>query len=201
MEVNVTIWGADAVACSSHKMLGPTGVGVLYVSEKSWKYLMPFMYGGEMIKAVYTDKTEFKEMPHLFEAGTPHIAGVIGFGKAVQYLEHIGMDEVRRHEIDILSYALEKFSAYKDISVIGPNDAKKRGGVIAFTIKGIHSHDIAQIVNEENICIRSGNHCAMPFHTALHIPSSARISFYIYTTRLEIDTFFRGIDRVIQVFS
>lgn len=201
MEINVSEWGADAVACSSHKMLGPTGIGVLWVSEKSWKHLKPFMYGGEMIKAVYADRSEFKDMPHMFEAGTPHIAGVIGFGKAIEYLEDIGMKEIRRHEIDILSYALSKFSEYKDITVIGPKDPKKRGGVIAFTVKGIHSHDVAQVLNEDNICIRSGNHCAMPFHTALRIPSSARISFYIYTTHEDIDMFFNGIDRVKKMFS
>ncbi|MEK7591894.1 MAG: SufS family cysteine desulfurase [Patescibacteria group bacterium] len=201
MEMNVSAWGVDAVACSSHKMLGPTGIGVLWVSEKSWKFLKPFMYGGEMIKAVYTDKTEFKDMPHLFEAGTPHIAGVIGFGKALEYLMNIGMEEIRRHEVDLLTYTLEKFSQFKDIAVIGPKDPHRRGGVIAFTLKGIHSHDVAQILNEDNICIRSGNHCAMPFHTAMNIPSSARISFYIYTTREEIDVFFKGIDHVRKVFS
>ena len=121
------------MACSSHKMLGPTGIGVLWVSEKSWKFLKPFMYGGEMIKAVYTDKTEFKDMPHLFEAGTPHIAGVIGFGKALEYLMNIGMEEIRRHEVDLLTYTLEKFSQFKDIAVIGPKDPHRRGGVIAFT--------------------------------------------------------------------
>ena len=201
MEMNVSAWGVDAVACSSHKMLGPTGIGVLWVSEKSWKFLKPFMYGGEMIKAVYTDKTEFKDMPHLFEAGTPHIAGVIGFGKALEYLMNIGMEEIRRHEVDLLTYTLEKFSQFKDIAVIGPKDPHRRGGVIAFTLEGIHSHDVAQILNEDNICIRSGNHCAMPFHTAMNIPSSARISFYIYTTREEIDVFFKGIDHVRKVFS
>lgn len=201
MAINVSEWGADAVACSSHKMLGPTGIGVLWVSLQSASHLKPFMYGGEMIKVVYTDRTEFKEMPHLFEAGTPHIAGVIGFGKALEYLSDIGMNEIRRHEVDLLTYALEKFSRYKDISVIGPKDPQKRGGVIAFTLEGIHSHDVAQVLNEDNICIRSGNHCAMPFHTALNIPSSARISFYIYTTREEIDEFFKGLDHVRKVFS
>ncbi|MBI5613679.1 SufS family cysteine desulfurase [Candidatus Gottesmanbacteria bacterium] len=201
MEIHVSGWGADAVACSSHKMLGPTGIGVLWVSARSSGHLKPFLYGGEMIKAVYKDRSEFKEMPHLFEAGTPHIAGVIGFGKAIEYLEKIGMEKIRRHEVDILSYAFSKFSKYKDITIIGPKDPRKRGGVIAFTVKGIHSHDVAQILNEDNICIRAGNHCAMPFHTALNIPSSARISFYIYTTRDDIDTFFRGIDRVKKVFS
>lgn len=197
MKVSVQEWGADFVAFSSHKMLGPTGVGVLWGKYELLDGMKPFQYGGEMINEVRVDKTIFKEVPHKFEAGTPHIAGVIGLGKAIEYLTQIGMDNVRKHEIEITSYAMAEMKKVPGLTIYGPED---RGGVIAFTMKSAHAHDVAQILNEDNICIRSGNHCAMPLHLSLGIAATARASFYIYTTREDIDSLVSGLLKVNKVF-
>ncbi len=201
MAVDVQNWGADAVAFSSHKMLGPTGVGVLWATMELLDRLSPYQYGGEMIQEVYVEKTLFKKPPHKFEAGTPHIAGVIGFGGAIDYLTKIGMEIIRRHEIDMTLYALKALEKISGLTVYGPSDGEKRGGVIAFTMNGAHAHDIAQILDEENICIRSGNHCAMPLHTYLKLPATARASFYIYSTKPDIDALITGLEKVNRIFS
>lgn len=194
MKVDVLDWGADFAAFSSHKMLGPTGVGVLWGKKEELEKLSPYQYGGEMITEVYVEKTLFKPPPYKFEAGTPNIAGVIGLGAAIDYLENLGMDAVRQHEKEITSYAL---ASLKYLTIYGPEE---RCGVIAFTMKGVHAHDIAQVLDEDNICIRSGNHCAMPLHTHLGIPATARISFYIYTTKEDIDSLVEGLEKVKKKF-
>src|SRR3989338_9777968 len=181
-------------------MLGPTCVGVLWAKMELLDGLSPYQYGGEMIQEVYIDKTLFKKPPHKFEAGTPHIAGVIGLGSAIDYLTKIGMDSVRKHEKEITSYALNALENVSGLTVYGPNDVEKRGGVIAFTMKGAHAHDIAQILDEDNICIRSGNHCAMPLHTYLKLPATARASFYIYTTKEDVDALVKGLEKVVLTF-
>lgn len=200
MNVDVNDWNADFVAFSSHKMLGPTGVGVLWGKMEHLENLSPYQYGGEMIQEVYVEKTIFKKPPHKFEAGTPHIAGVIGFGAAVDYLSNIGMDNVRKHEKELTAYALNELNRVTGIRIYGSNDVEHRGGVIAFTIKSAHAHDIAQILDEDNICIRSGNHCAMPLHTYLKLPATARASFYIYTTKEDVDTLIKGLEKVGRIF-
>jgi len=197
MKVDVKEWGADCVAFSSHKMLGPTGVGVLWGKMELLENLSPYQYGGEMISEVYVEKTLFKKPPYKFEAGTPHIAGVIGLGAAIDYLKKLGMDNVRQHEMKIVAYALEQLKLVEGVTIYGP---KERCGVIAFTMKGAHAHDIAQILNEDNICIRSGNHCAMPLHTHLGIPATARASFYIYTTKEDVDSLMNGLEKVKNKF-
>lgn len=198
MPVDVRDWGADFVAFSSHKMLGPTGVGVLWGRFELLDRMKPFMYGGEMIKEVRVDKTIFKEPPHKFEAGTPHIAGVIGFGAAIDYLTKLGMANVRKHEEEIVSYAMRELGKVKGLTIYGP---KERAGVIAFRMKSAHAHDIAQILNEDNVFIRSGNHCAMPLHLFMGIAATARASFYIYTTRKDIDALAAGLEKVNSIFS
>lgn len=200
MQVNVQEWGADAVAFSSHKMCGPTGVGVLWAKMELQERMSPYQYGGEMIEEVRLEKTTFKKPPHKFEAGTPNIAGVIGFGAALDYLTDIGMTIIREHEIAITDYALSRLSEIKDVEVIGPRLAVDRGGVVAFTMKGVHAHDIAQVLDEDNICIRSGHHCAMPLHLALGLPATARASFYIYTTKEDVDKLVEGLQKVQSVF-
>jgi len=200
MKVDVADWDADFVAFSSHKMLGPTGVGVLWGKYELLEELKPFEYGGEMINEVRIEKTLFKEAPHKFEAGTPHIAGVIGFGAAIDYLTHLGMENVRRHEEEIVSYAMKELKKVSGLTMYGPTDPKKKGGVIAFTMKSAHAHDIAQILNEDNVCVRSGNHCAMPLHIAMGIAATARASFYIYTTKTDVDALVRGLHKVNKVF-
>ena len=153
-----------------------------------------------MIEAVYQEKSLFKLPPHNFEAGTPHIAGVIGLGAAIDYLENIGMDDVRAHEVEITEYALAQLKLLKGITIYGPLKAKNRCGVIAFTIKNIHAHDIAQILDSSNICIRAGHHCAMPLHEHQKLPATARASFYVYSTKEDIDIFLNGIKKVEKLF-
>ncbi|KKU96154.1 MAG: Cysteine desulfurase, SufS subfamily [Candidatus Gottesmanbacteria bacterium GW2011_GWA1_48_13] len=196
MRVDVAHWGADFVAFSSHKMLGPTGVGVLWGRMELLEAMPPFIYGGDMIKEVHRDTTVYNSVPHKFEAGTPHIAGVIGLGAAVDYLSVFGMDNVRSHEKEITEYALEKLAGVSGLQIIGPNDPEVRGGVLAFVMKGIHPHDIAQILDEDNVCIRVGFHCAQPLHEYLAVGPTARASFYVYTTKEEIDALVAGLGKV-----
>jgi cysteine desulfurase/selenocysteine lyase len=201
MPVNVTLWGSDFVAFSSHKMLGPTGVGVLWGKYEILEAMDPFLYGGEMIEEVRQDDSVFKHTPHKFEAGTPDIGGVIGLGAAVDYLTSLGMTNIREHEEEIVSYAMRELSKISGLTIYGPDNAKNRGGVIAFTMSQAHAHDIAQVLDEDNICIRAGNHCAMPLHLDMGIAATARASFYIYTTKEDIDALVEGLHKVISVFS
>jgi cysteine desulfurase / selenocysteine lyase len=201
MRVDVQQWGADFVVFSSHKMLGSTGVGVLWARYELLEQMKPFLYGGEMIEEVRIDKTIFKAPPHKFEAGTPHIAGVIGLGAAVSYLSSLNMDAVRAHEEEIVSYAMRQMQTIPGLTMYGPTDPELRGGVIAFALSGIHPHDIAQVLNDDNICIRSGNHCAMPLHTSLGLSATARASFYVYTTREDIDALVEALANVQKKFS
>ncbi|HLD24597.1 MAG TPA: cysteine desulfurase [Patescibacteria group bacterium] len=201
MPVNIGDWGADFVAFSSHKMLGPTGVGVLWGKRELLEDMKPFNYGGEMIAEVHIDRTVFKPAPHKFEAGTPHIAGVIGLGAAINYLTTLGMENVRKHEKELVEYAMEKLNSIEGLSYLGPNDSSIRGGVFACTLKGAHPHDVAQVLNEDNIFIRAGNHCAQPLHEHLGVVSTARASFYIYTTKEDIDALVEGIQKVKRLFS
>jgi cysteine desulfurase/selenocysteine lyase len=200
MKVNVHEWGADVVVFSSHKMLGPTGVGVLWARYELLDQMKPFLYGGEMIEEVRIDKTIFKTPPHKFEAGTPHIAGVIGLGAAVSYLSDLGMDAVRAHEQEIVSYAMRKMQTISGLTMYGPIDPTLHAGVIAFTLSGIHPHDIAQVLNDDNICIRSGNHCAMPLHASFNLAATARASMYIYTSHEDIDALVVGLTKVQKKF-
>ncbi len=200
MPIDVMKWGADIVVFSSHKMLGPTGIGVLWGKYEVLEHMSPFLYGGEMIEDVREDRSLFKKPPHKFEAGTPHIAGVIGFGAAVDYLSSLGMDAIRDHEKDMVSHAQKALSRISGIRIYGPTDNAVKGGVMAFTLKGAHAHDIAQVLNEDNICIRSGNHCAMPLHISLGIAATARASFYVYTTYNDIDMLVEGLEKVKKIF-
>lgn len=200
MRINVKELGCDFLAFSGHKMLGPTGIGVLWGKYELLDAMLPFQMGGEMIKEVYLEKSIFKHPPHKFEAGTPHIAGVIGLAAAVTYLQNIGMDVVRKHEKELVEYALSNLSRLSNLTIYGPKNVDERGGIISFSMKGVHPHDIAEILNRDNICIRSGHHCAMPLHTRLGISSTARASFYIYTTRDDIDKLVEGLVKANKIF-
>jgi cysteine desulfurase/selenocysteine lyase len=200
MPVDVTSWGADLVAFSSHKMLGPTGIGVLWGKRAVLEKLHPFNYGGEMISEVHVDRTTFKPIPHRFEAGTPHIAGVIGVGAAIEYLSSLGMDAVRAHEEKLVTYAIKQFARMKGVRFLGPKQADKRGGVFALQIDGVHPHDVAQLLNEENVFVRAGNHCAMPLHEAMGVNATARASFYVYTTTKDIDALVISLEKVQKMF-
>lgn len=200
MAVDVKDWGADAIAFSGHKMLGPTGIGVLWARISLLSDLPPYQYGGDMIEEVHRDKTLFKGPPHKFEAGTPHIAGAIGLGAAVDYLQALGLGAVRKHEIEITDYALKALARIKGVIVIGPRDARDRGGVVSFRLDKVHPHDIAQVLDESGVCIRVGFHCAQPLHEFLEIGPTARASFYLYTTKEDIDVLIEGVEKVKQLF-
>ena len=201
LAVNVQELGCDFYVFSSHKMLGPTGTGVLWGRYKLLEQLNPFQYGGEMIRAVYKDRSEFQPPPHKFEAGTPDIAGVIGLGAAIDYLTHLGMDAVRTHEQEIVAYGLEQLATVKGLQIIGPTNPKIRGGVLTFTINKVHAHDIAQILDSNNICIRSGHHCAMPLHIELGLVSTARASVHVFTTKRDIDALVSALHKVVKTFA
>ena len=200
MPVNVKNMDSDFLVFSAHKMLGPTGVGVLYAKKEFLEKMRPFMAGGDMIKEVFKFHTNYNEVPYKFEAGTPNIADVVGFGAAIDYLEKIGMENIRRHEISLTEYALESILSLKYVTVYGPRDTKYRGGVISFNIADIHPHDLATIMNDHGIAIRSGHHCAQVLMQRLDVPATSRASFYIYNTKEEIDKFVNAIKEAGRIF-
>jgi len=187
MPVNVRELGVDFYVFSAHKMLGPTGLGVLYGRQELLETLPPFMTGGEMIREVYFDKITWNEIPHKFEAGTPPIAGAIAFEAAIDYIEKIGMDSIRQHEIDLTEYAIEKLSQINGLEIQGPFDAHIRGSAISFTDPNIHPHDISTFLDSKGIAIRAGHHCAQPLMRALGKVATARASFYIYNDENDVD--------------
>jgi cysteine desulfurase/selenocysteine lyase len=197
--VNVKELDVDFLAFSGHKMCGPTGIGVLYVRKELLEAMPPFLGGGDMIRRVHLRSFTPNELPHKFEAGTPAIAEAVGLGAAVDYLNKIGMDLIAEHEKEIVTYALERLEEVSGVRVFGP-PAEDKGGVISFTLVGIHPHDIAQILDEDGIAIRAGHHCAMPLHDKLNIPASARASFYLYNTLDEVDRLANSLYKVKKIF-
>lgn len=201
MSINVADWGADFVAFSGHKMLGPTGIGILWGKKELLDAMPPFNFGGDMIREVHEDVTLFSGLPHKFEAGTPHISGAIGLGAAVDYLAAVGMKTVRAHEKEMTSYALGLLSSIKGLTIVGPTTPHERAGVISFLLHGVHPHDIAQVLDEDNVCIRVGFHCAEPLHEYQKTGPTARASFYLYTTKSDIDALVMGLEKTIKIFS
>ena len=198
MPVDIKNLDCDFLAFSSHKMLGPTGIGVLYGQHDAFKNISPFLRGGDMIKEVHLQDTKWNDMPWRFEAGTPNIADVIGFGAAIDYLQKIGMGNIRKHEIEITKYALNIMNNITGLTVHGL--AKERGSAVSFSMKGVHPHDIATILNSEGIAIRSGHLCAQPLMERLNVPAVGRASFYIYNTKEEVDKLAEGLEKVKKVF-
>ncbi len=203
MKVDVQALGCDFLAFSSHKMLGPTGVGVLWGRREILDKMFPFNYGGEMIEEVTIEKTTFNVLPHKFEAGTPNIDGVIALKEAIYYLEKLGLDKVREHEKTLTSYALKRLHETfgEKIRILGPKNNNDKGGVIAFVLEKCHPHDIAQILDSNRIAIRAGHHCAMPLHQRLGIGSSSRASFYIYNDEEDVEKFIEGLKKVKKILS
>jgi len=187
LPTSVSELGCDFLAFSFHKMLGPTGVGVLWGRPELLEAMPPFLYGGDMISAVWRDRAKWNELPWKFEAGTPNIADVIAAGQALTYLQELGMDQVRAHEVELTGYALRRLQEIGDATIYGPLDAHQRGGVVSFNFAGVHPHDIGQILNESGIAIRAGHHCCQPLMRDLNVAGTARASFYIYNTREEVD--------------
>lgn len=203
MKLDVTKLPVDFVAFSGHKMMGPTGTGVLWGKKELLNKMDPFLYGGDMIGEVNIENTTWADLPQKFEAGTPDIAGIIGLGAAVEYLEGLGMDNVREHEKELVEYALEKFEQLENeelVELYGVRNADERGGAIAFNVKGVHSHDVAQVLNSFGVCVRSGQHCAAPLVTSFGVMAMVRATFYVYNTKEEIDYLVEKIKEVPKVF-
>ncbi|MCD6549539.1 cysteine desulfurase [Candidatus Micrarchaeota archaeon] len=184
----------DFLVFTGHKMLGPMGIGVLYGRGEVMADIEPFLFGGDMIERVTTTDAVWAKPPQRFEAGTPNVAGAVGLAEAVRYLKTIGMENVREHEKNLVEYALDKFSELNNVTLYGPEDPESRAGIITFNVDGLTSNDVGILLNEEGIAVRSGRHCAHPLHDRLGIPSTVRMSFYIYNT-------FEEIDRTVDVIS
>lgn len=199
--INVKKLDIDFLAFSSHKILGPTGVGVLWGKESLLKDMPPFLYGGEMIREVGVDKTTYANLPHKYEAGTPAIGEVIALKEAIKYVQRIGLDDIRNHEEEILSLAFSELKkAFGDeISFIGPIDPEKKAAILAFEFGKYHPHDIAEILGSQNVCVRAGHHCAMPLHKELDVVASSRASFYIYNDKEDINHLVSALKKVKKV--
>ena len=200
MKVDLSKLGCDFFAFSAHKMLGPTGVGVLWVRKEVLETMQPFHGGGDMIREVHKYETTWNDLPYKFEAGTPNIADVIGFSAAIDYLNKIGMDNIRNHEIELTKYALDKMSKVKGITIYGPKDIAKRGGVISFNFHDVHPHDVATIIDKDGVAVRSGHHCAQVLMERLDVAATNRASFYVYNTKQEIDALIGSLNKVAEVF-
>jgi cysteine desulfurase/selenocysteine lyase len=198
--IDVTALGCDFLAFSAHKMLGPTGVGVLYARRDLLDAMPPFNGGGEMIRQVWLDHATWNEPPHKFEAGTPNIADVVAFSTALDYLEKIGMKNMEAHEQDLIRYTLEKLEGLPGLRVYGPKDPAQRGGVISFTHAEIHAHDLATILDREGVAIRAGHHCNQPLMRKLGVAATARASFYLYNTREDVDALVGALLEANKVF-
>lgn len=200
LPVNVTDLDADFLAFSAHKMCGPMGIGILYGKRALLQAMPPFLGGGDMIKKVHLRSFTTNDIPYKFEAGTPAVAEVVGFGAAVDYLSAIGMSAIEAYEQEIIADALAQLKAVPGLRVIGPA-ASQKGGVASFTLEGIHPHDVAQVLDSEGVAVRAGHHCAMPLHEKLNLPATTRASFYLYSTHQEVERLIAGIKKVQKLFS
>ncbi|MGT2935318.1 cysteine desulfurase [Streptococcus castoreus] len=201
MSIDVQDLDCDFFAFSAHKMLGPTGLGVLYGKEDLLNQMAPIEFGGEMIDFVYEQEATWKELPWKFEAGTPHIAGAIGLGAAISYLQEIGMDQIHAHVADLVAYVLPKLQAIDGLTVYGPSHPQHRTGVIAFNLEGLHPHDLAMALDYEGVAVRAGHHCAQPLLTNLGIHAMVRASFYIYNTKEDCDRLVEAIQKAKEFFN
>lgn len=199
-KVNVKKIDCDFLAFSAHKMLGPTGVGILYGKKEFLEKMEPFLGGGEMIKEVELNKIEWNELPYKFEAGTPNFADVAAFKYAIEYLKKVKMENVRKNDERLVRYCIKRFSEIKNLEIYGPLNYKKRSGLISFNLKGIHAHDVSQILDYDGIAIRSGHHCTMPLHRRLNIQASCRASFYIYNQKEDVDKLVEGLIKIEKKF-
>ena len=202
MATDVRQWEADMLAFSSHKMCGPTGVGVLWAREALLDAMPPFLGGGGMISEVRLDDFTCAELPHKFEAGTPPIVEVIGLGAAVDYLQDIGMNEIRRHEIELTSYAYQALTARygDDITIHGPVNPEVRGATFSFAFRGVHPHDVSQVLDQHNVYVRAGHHCAKPLMRLIGANATARASMYLYSNEADVDALVEALDDVSSIF-
>lgn len=201
MAVNVQELDVDFYAFSGHKMLGPTGIGVLYGKEELLNRMSPVEFGGEMIDFVYEQTATWKELPWKFEAGTPNIAGAIGLGAAIDYLTEIGMDAIQAHGAELVNYVFPKLQAIPGLTIYGSQDLSKRTGVIAFNLDDLHPHDVATALDYEGVAVRAGHHCAQPLLRYLQVPATVRASFYIYNTKADCDKLVEAIIKTKEFFN
>jgi cysteine desulfurase/selenocysteine lyase len=205
MPVDVQALGADLLVFTGHKMVGPTGIGVLWGRYDLLAELPPFLGGGEMIEVVTMSGSTYAPPPHRFEAGTPPIAQAVGLATAASYLTDLGMDQVAAHEQDVTAYALQGLATVPGLRVVGPAEPVDRGGAISFTLRTadgeIHPHDVSQLLDSRGIAVRGGHHCARPLHERFGVQSSTRASFYLYTTHAEIDALVEGLNSTVRFFS
>ncbi len=200
LPIDVQEIGCDFYALSGHKMLGPTGIGALWARRELLEEMPPYQGGGEMIRIVERDHSTWAAVPHKFEAGTPNIAGAVGLGAAVEYLEGIGHDALRRHEDHVLAYALERLSSIDGVTIFGPEDPAERSGAISFLVGDAHPHDVATILDSEGVAIRAGHHCAQLVMKHFGVAATARASFYLYNTTDDVDRLAEGLETVRTIF-
>ncbi|MCG6149116.1 cysteine desulfurase [Leptospira levettii] len=200
MPIHLVDLDVDFYAFSAHKMLGPTGVGVLFGKEEILEAMPPWLGGGDMIESVELESSTYAALPAKLEAGTPNIAGVIGFSHALDYLQKVGMQNIKEHERMLTEYALERFHKIGGLTLYGTEDLENRGGVISFTLDGIHPHDVGSILDEEGVAIRVGHHCCQPLMKQFQIPGTCRASFYFYNTKEDIDVLIKSIEKVKSIF-
>lgn len=200
MKVDVKSIGCDFYAFSGHKMLGPMGIGGLWGKRELLESMPPFLTGGGMISEVYPDHATFAPLPDKFEAGTPNVAGAVGLAAAVEYLEKLGMEEVKEHDRELVSYALEQLGKVKELEIMGTRDASLRSGSVSFTYTQVHAHDVATILDSEGVAVRSGQHCTMPLHDKLGVAASIRASFNVYNTHEDIDRLVLALAKVKEIF-
>ncbi|MEX0798695.1 MAG: cysteine desulfurase [Bacteriovoracaceae bacterium] len=197
--VDVQALDCDFLAFSGHKMFGPTGAGVLYGKEDLLNKMPPYQGGGDMIDNVTFEKTTYNVLPHKFEAGTPNIAGVIGLGAAVDYINELGLKNIQAYEAELLNYATEKISEVPGLTIVGT--AEKKASVISFVIKDLHPHDIATLANKYHLALRTGHHCAQPLMARLNVPATARASFSVYNTKKDVDKLVAALNKIVELFS
>jgi len=201
LTIDVQRIGADFLACSSHKMLGPTGVGILYAREELLDSMEPFLGGGEMISDVQLTESTWNDIPWKFEAGTPNIGGVIAFGKALEYLGRLGPEAIRQHEQELTGYALDQLRTVEGLTVYGPRTIEERGGVVSFNLNGLHPHDVGTVLDHEGVAVRAGHHCAKPLMRRLGVAATARASFYVYNGRDDVDRLIQALAVTKSFFS
>lgn len=201
MPVDVLDIDCDFMAFSGHKIMAPPGIGVLYVKPSVLEKMDPFLRGGEMVKEVWYDRATWNDLPMRFEAGTPNFADAVALGVAIDYLQAIGMDNVRNHEIEMNAYTLNALSEIEGVNILGPMDPSLRGGLVVFSAGDIHPHDLGTLLDSEGIAIRTGHHCVMPMHRKLGLAASARASFYVYNSNDEIDVLVDGLKKAMDYFS
>ena len=201
MAIDVQDLDADFFAFSGHKMVAPTGIGVLYGKEELLHQMSPIEFGGEMIDFVYEQSASWKELPWKFEAGTPHMAGAIGLGAAIDYLEGLGMDQIEAHEHELIAYVFPKLQAIEGLTIYGSQDLAQRSGVISFNLGDLHPHDLATALDYEGIAVRAGHHCAQPLLQYLQVPATTRASFYLYNTKADCDKLIEALVKAKEFFN